>query len=53
MMNTAKRNKKARACSPKELLLKWLPNAVMEKPVIRLTDFENRCFEASSKLGEE
>ena len=31
----------------------WLFNAVMEKPVIRLTDFGNRRFEASSKLGEE
>lgn len=24
--------------------LEWQPNAVFSKPVIRLTDFENRCF---------
>ena len=27
-----------------ELLLERLPDAVFKKPVIRLTDFENRCF---------
>ena len=27
-----------------ELLWEWQPDAVFSKPVIRLTDFENRCF---------
>ena len=34
-----------------ELLWEWQPVAVFSKPVIRLTNLENRRFEASSKLG--
>ena len=29
---------------PKNSLSEWQPCAVLEKPVIRLTDFQNRCF---------
>lgn len=41
-----------RACSPKDSNRSGVPTD-FSKPVIRLTDFENRCYKASSKLGME
>lgn len=41
-----------RACSPKDSNRSGVPTD-FSKPVIRLTDFENRCYKASSKFGME
>ena len=41
-----------RACYPKDSDRSGVPTD-FSKPVIRLTDFENRCYKASNKLGME
>lgn len=53
MWSDIKIDKKShRACSPKDSNRSGVPTD-FSKPVIRLTDFENRCYKASSKLGME
>ena len=53
MWSDIKTDKKShRACSPKDSNRSGVPTD-FSKPVIRLTDFENRCYKASSKLGME